>query len=468
VGLATVHLWGDEECRRVHEATLRVLGETGVEVLYEPALEYFVRAGAKVDGSRVRLDRRLVDDALASAPKSWPVKSRGRHEVLTLADGQVYFGTGSDCLYIADPDTGERRRATLEDIEGLSALCETLVNIDFVMSMGFPADLPPELEVLHQHVAMLKSTRKPLLITPRDGAQLARMKDMAGACGEEDSLIVYGMPSPPLMHDRFALTKIIESARLRMPLVYAPAPTAATTAPASVSAVVVVGNAEVLSGLVLHQLVAPGSPFVYGAGCDTFDMRTMINPYVSPEWLLGCQAGCDLAHFYGMPSFSYAAYSDSKSLDEQWTAEAGITAAAGALSRGTLLHDVGYLEAGMQTSYEAVVLGDELIRFAKYLLREIAVDDEALAVDEIAAVGPGGNHLGRPYTRRHYREFWTSSLFDKAAHDRWEAGGATTLKERVKRKVAEIRSAPPPFELDDKTSAQLESLLAAATADVAT
>ena len=195
---------------------------------------------------------------------------------------------------------------------------------------------------------MLKGTRKPLLITPRDGYQLAQMKEMAEVCGEGESLIVYAMPSPPLMHDEFALTKVIESAKLQMPLVYAPDPSAATTAPASVAAVVV-GNAEVLSGLVLHQSVNPGAPFVYGTGCDTLDMRTMINPYVSPEWSQGGQAGCDLARFYGLPSFSYAAFSDSKLLDEQWAAETAMTAIIGALSRGTLLHDVGYLEMGMQT-----------------------------------------------------------------------------------------------------------------------
>jgi len=459
VGLASIRLWNDEECQRVHEATLRVLHECGVEVKYEPALRLFAEAGARVDGTRVRLDRPVVEDALASAPRSWVVKSRNRGEVLALEDGNVYFGTGSDCLYIADPDTGERRRGTTEDVEGLSVLCESLPNIDFVMSMASPESVPPELEVLLQLVAMLKGTRKPLLITPRNGYQLAQMKEMAGLCGEGESLIVYAMPSPPLMHDEFALTKVIESARLQMPLVYAPDPSAATTAPASVSAAVVVGNAEVLSGLVLHQSVNPGAPFVYGTGCDTLDMRTMINPYVSPEWSQGGQAGCDLAHFYGLPSFSYAAFSDSKLLDEQWTAEAAMTAIIGSLSRGTLLHDVGYLEAGMMTAYEAIVFGDELVGFAKCLLREISTDDEALAVDEIIAVGPGGNHLARPYTRKHYRNFWVPSLFDKAAHDRWDANGGLTLGERVRSKTAELRRSERHFSLEDAVVDQLERLL---------
>ena len=353
----------------------------------------------------MRFDRRLIDEALASAPRRWPVASRGSDETLVLEDGRVYFGTGSDCLYVADPESGERRRGTLSDVEALAALCEALPNIDFVMSMVSPADVSPEHEVLAQQVALLKGTRKPLLITPRDGHQLARMKEMAAVCGRGDSLIVYAMPSPPLMHDEFALTKVMESAKLAMPLVYSPAPAASTSAPASVSAVAVVANAEVLSGLVLHQAVSPGAPFIYGTGCDIFDMRTMINPYVTPGWCQGGQAGCDLAHFYGLPSFSYAGFSDSKMLDEQWSAETALTAIVGGLSRGTLLHDVGYLESGLQTSFEAIVLGDELVGFVKSLLGEVSTDEQALAVDEIIAVGPGGNHLGRAYTRRHYRQF---------------------------------------------------------------
>ena len=394
----------------------------------------------------------------------WSVRSRGRDEVLELKDGNTYFGTGSDCLYVRDPDTGLRRRAVIEDVEALSQISEKLPNVDFVMSMGFPENLPPEVEVLSQHVAMLKGTRKPLLVVPRDGHMLAIMKDMAEVCGGGDSFIVYGMPSPPLMHDEFALSKIEACAELLIPLVYAPAPTAGTTAPASIGAVVVTGNAEVLSGLVLHQLVNPGAPFVYGAGCDTLDMRTMINPYVSPEWSMGCQAGRDLAHYYGLPSFSYGAYSDSKALDEQWAAETAMTAVMGALSRGTLLHDLGYLESGMQTSYESIVLGDELAGFAKACLREIAVDDEALAVDEIMSVGPGGNHLSRPYTRRHYRDFWVPTLLDKAPHDRWQSNGATSLKQRVQSRVAELRSEPRAFALDTDAEAALSGLLDAQVA----
>jgi trimethylamine--corrinoid protein Co-methyltransferase len=468
MGEARLTVWSEAECRRVHEATLELLGDTGVDVRYGPAIQLLRAAGATVDGRRVRLPARLVDEALAAAPREWLLKPRGGEtEPLVLRDGNVYYGTGSDVLYVRDPESGERRRALRADVEGMAALCEALPSIDFIMSMGLPEDAPREIDDLVQVVAMLRGTRKPLLVAPRDGSVLARMQAMAAACGEKESLAIYAMPSPPLMHDADALTKVVGCAELQIPLIYAPAPNMGATAPRSIAGAALVGNAETLSGLVLHQHVRTGAPFVYGVGCGAMDMRTMTDPYVSPDALLAQQVGTDMARYYGLPSFSYAGMSDSKLLDEQWSAEAALSMAYGSLSRATLLHDVGYLESGLQSSYESIVLGDELVGYARQFMREVPVDDHALALDEIRAAGPGGNHLGTKYTRRRHREFWTPALLDHAMHDRWAAEGGTTLGHRVRVRLAGLLAAERPFRLTAGQDARLEELLAEALADPA-
>ena len=224
----------------------------------------------------------------------------------------MYYGTGSDVLYVRDPESGERRRVRRADVEGMAALCEVLPNIDFIMSMGLPEDAPQGIDDLVQVVAMLRGTRKPLLVAPRDGSVLARMQEMAAACGEKESFGIYAMPSPPLMHDPDALTKVIGCAELLIPLIYAPAPNMGATGPRSITGAVLVGNAETLSGLVLHQHVNKGAPFVYGVGAGAMDMRTMTDPYLAPDALLAQQVGTDMARHYGLPSFSYAGMSDSK------------------------------------------------------------------------------------------------------------------------------------------------------------
>jgi trimethylamine---corrinoid protein Co-methyltransferase len=461
---AKLTVWDAEACGRVHTATLAVLAGTGVEVRHDPSLKMFRTLGARVEGTRVRLSSQLVEDALASAPRTWAVRSRGAHASLDLRDGPSYFGTGSDCLYTLDPSSGERRRVRLSDVTSMAALSEKLRGVDFVMSMGLPEDVPTGVDDVAPVAAMMAGTRKPLMVAPRDGSVLPAMQEMAAACGAADSLMIYAMPSPPLMHDRDALTKVVACARLGIPLVYAPAPSCGATAPMSVTGGAVLANAEVLSGLVLHQHVQAGAPFVYGAGLGALDMHTALEAYVVPESYLGLQVMCDLAHFYGLPSFSYAAVSDSKCLDEQWSLEAGVTAVLGALSAATLLHDVGYLESGLLSSHESIVLGEEMVGYARAFMRDVAVDDESLCVAEIDAVGPGGDFLRRRHTRAHLRDFWQATLLDHNVHERWQAGGATTLGGRVKEKTRLLLAEEPAFRLDDDAFRELERIVVAAGA----
>jgi len=462
---ASLTVWDDAACTRVHEATLEVLAQTGVAVRYDRGLELFRKLGARVDGDRVRLDKELVDQALRAAPQSWPLRSRGRDEVLDLTGGNTYFGTGSDCLYHQDLASGERRRVRLADVESMAALCEKLPEIDFVMSMGLPEDVPHAVDDLAPVAAMMSATRKPLLVAPRGGEVLDAMVEMAAACGEAQSLGIYAMPSPPLMHDGDALSKLIRCAELQIPLIYAPAPNCGSTAPRSLAAALVVGNAEVLSGLVLHQFVNPGAPFVYGVGAGAMDMSTGLEVYAMPEPFMAQQLGCDLARHYGLPSFSYAACSDSKCMDVQWAAEAAFTAIVGSLSRATLLHDVGYLESGLQSSHESIVYGNELVAWSRAFLAEMALDDDALAVDEIMAAGPGGNHLGSKYTGRHLHDFWHSRLLDHTVHDRWQSAGAKTMTERLRERTLELVEAPREFALDDAARGTIEAVLARVAAE---
>ena len=453
----------DRDAQRVHDATVRVLEEAGVEVLHEPTLALLREAGAIVDGTRVRIGATLVDAALESAARNWPLEGRAGAPGIELRQGRTYFGTGSDCLFIRDRKSEERRRVLLQDVETMAHLADRLPDLDFVMSMGLPGDVDMRVDDLAPVAAMLRGTSKPLIVAPKDGDAVDPILEMARAAGNEKSVCIYSMPAPPLMHDADAITKVVECAKRNVPLVYASAPSMGSTSPWSVAATLVVGNAEILSGLVVHQLVNPGAPFIYGTAFGVLDMALTVESYAAPEQLLTDHVGCELAEFYGLPSFYYGAVSDSKLLDPQWAAESAVTAMLGALSRGTLLHDVGYLESGMQSSHESIVLGDEVAGFARAILREMPFDDDGLAVDEILWAGPGGNHLSRKYTRKHYREMWRPSLFERATYDRWmEETGGKDLLTKIRERTEELLAEPRAEALDDATTARLDEIVAEA------
>jgi trimethylamine--corrinoid protein Co-methyltransferase len=458
---ARLTVWTDDECRRVHEATLSVLADPGVEVLSARARELLVAGGATVDGTRTRIPPHLVDEALASAPKSIVVKSRGGHEPLVLEQGRTYYGTGGDCIYTRDLESGERRRAQLADNRDLAALSERLADIDFVMSMAMAEDAPESLPGVAEFQALVQGTRKPLIVDPICGYEsLVALREMAAVAGEPESLVLYIMSTSPLSHSDSAIARVIGCAELGIPAIYSAGASMGFTAPVSRAAMVVQSNAEVLTGLVVGQLAKAGAPFIYGATAPAMSMKTTSIVYVSPEGMAMQQALTDLGRFYKLPSWTLGGCSDSNTLDGQWAAEAAQSLTLAALTGGTLVHDVGYLESGLQSSHESIVFADELIGYTRAYLAGAPLDDLEMGVAEIRAVGPRGDHLARRFTRTHFRELWQPTVIDQWVHDHWEAAGGNTLLDRLTERARELREQPPLFTLDPSVVEKLDAIVA--------
>lgn len=451
----------EEGYERLHEASLHILESVGVEVRDARGRELFARAGAAVDGPRVRVPRRLVRQAIESLPASFVLRGRAADGSLDLGIrlGRRYFGNGTDCLYVLDPLTGERRRAVVDDVETIAGGCELLPQIDFVMSGVLPADAPLAAVDLAQFAAMLKGTRKPIVISSAEpGTSVPAMVEMAALAGAADSFACLAMTNPPLVLDAACVGKALVCADLGVPFICGPGNQMGATGPASVAGSLAVGHAETLAALVVHQLARPGSPAVYGAGAaSVLDMRTMVDLWGTPEGVLADAVSCHLAARLGLPCWSFAGTSESKVLDGQWSAETAVTLLLASLTEATLLHDVGEFEAGVQNALDSVILGDELIGYVRRLLAGIEVSDQTLQYDDIAAVGPGGDFLARPYTRAHHRGMWRSRLFDSGTHTQWRERGGTTLRERLRERTIELMRAREPV-LDEGVARAIDRL----------
>ena len=192
------------------------------------------------------------------------------------------------------------------------------------------------------------------------------------------------------------------------------------------------------------------------------DMRSAQICYGSPEFQLTKAAIAQLGRWYGIPTWGYAGCSDAKVLDEQAAVEALLSVMMAQFSGANLIHDVGYMESGLTTSFEMIVLTDELVAMTNQLMNGIDVDQETLMLDEIHSVGPGGHFMDTDQTLSRFRNFWYPGLLDRGRREQWLAAGATTLGQRLNTRVKQILKEHRPKPLQAEGKQRIQEILAQA------
>ncbi len=461
-------LLSETQLERLHYAALELLRKTGIRFYHPEALDLLGDAGAFIsDSNLVRFPARLVEEALAGVPPRIIMCDREGEPAVFLEGARVNFGTGSDCLNFLDYRTGEHRKFTRSDIIEGYRLCDALPNIHFVMSIGLPADVDPQLTYDVQMALMLEHTSKPLVFVTNDKASCQRAIDMAAAAAggydqlrEQQHILLYSEPSSPLQQSETAVDKLLLMAEYELPVVHSPGPLMGGTAPITMAAGLTMSLAEILSALVVHQLKNPGAPFVFGAGLHHMDMKAAQICYASPEFQLTKAAVAELGRWYGIPTWGYAGCSDAKVMDEQAAAEAMLSIVMAKLTGANLIHDVGYMESGLTGSYEMIVLSDELIGLADHLMKGIEVSEETLLLDELDKIGPGGHFLNTKTTHEHFRNFWYPGLLSREIRESWVADGELTLGDRLTARVKKIIDEHQPEPLDPGAREHIEDILA--------
>ncbi|HEX9115761.1 MAG TPA: trimethylamine methyltransferase family protein [Anaerolineae bacterium] len=428
-----------EQVEAIHHASLDILSRTGIVMKNEAARRLLLDAGAWEAGERLRLPPHLITDAIAAAPSRIPLHNRLGELTMPLEAGRVFFGAGSDCPYTIDLETGERRAPVVADLRRIAALCDSLEQIDFVMSMGVACDVPPLDHYLHSFIAMVSNSVKPIVYTANGRADMEDIYRIACAVagGEErlrerPFLLHYAEPISPLLYPDESVDKLLFCAEKGIPVTYCPSPNTGGGGPITLAGALALGNAECLAGLVLAQLVRRGTPFLYGMNTAALDMRSAIVSYGSPEWALGMPAWADIARYYGLPVWGYAGATDSKVVDAQAGIEASITIMSAFLARTNLNHDVGYIEYGSTSSMEMVVVADEIIREMRFIMGGVEVSERTLAREAIDRVRPGGGFLADEHTLSSWKwAQWRPVLMDRQRYDRWQATGSQDMTTRA-------------------------------------
>ncbi|MEW6261487.1 MAG: trimethylamine methyltransferase family protein [Thermodesulfobacteriota bacterium] len=458
----------EEQKEEIHLASLEILERTGILVQEDEAVRLLSKAGCYVkDGNRVFIPAPVLEEAIRSVPKRIAISNRLKERVMFLEDRKSYFGTGSDTPNVLDIAGGEHRKAVLNDVRNAAQICDSVKNIDFVMSMALADDVPASLADRYQFEAMVSHTTKPIMFTAwnRRGLEDIYHMAIAVAGGEENLrrnpfLIHYSEPIAPLVHPKDSLQKLLFCAEKHIPVEYHSISMAGATAPATLMGSFVQANARMLSGLVIHQLKQRGAPLIVQSPIICLDMRTTLMPYFGPDWCLGALLTKEMALYYEIPTFGKAGATDAKVLDQQAGIEIGMSILLEGLVGNNLIHDIGYLENGLTSSLASIVICDEVISHVRRFLRGIDLSPDHMAISLIDQVGPQGNYLALEHTFKFYRkEGWFSKLIDHERRGKWlELGSKTMLQkaEETAKKIIESHEAPP---LSPEVKRELEVVL---------
>ena len=445
----------DDELEAIHEASLRVLAETGIDFLDETARRQLVDVGCRVDGDRVRFDPDLVMHLVSTAPAEFtmhaPSPARNLHmggDVLTftsVASPPFVTGLGRD-----------RRDGNRDDYRNLIKLGQVLNAVHTVAGYPVePMDLHPSVRHLYAtHDMLTLSDKVPFVYSLSrqrnlDAIEMTRIARGADhdAMDVEPSLYSVINASTPLRYDTVMLHGIQEMSARNQCIVITPFTLAGAMAPVTVAGALVLQNAEALAGIAYTQVVRAGAPVIYGGFTSNVDMRSGAPAFGTPEYWKACLIGGQLARRYRVP-YRSSNVNASNSVDAQ-SAYESVIALWGAVMGGVnlLLHGAGWLEGGLLASYEKMVIDADLLNMVTAMLEPVVIDDAALAVEAIAEVGPAGHFFGIQHTQDRYAtEHFQPMVSSWANFETWDEGGRIEAHQRAEalaRTLVDAHQEPP-------------------------
>jgi trimethylamine--corrinoid protein Co-methyltransferase len=460
----------NKQIKKIYQAALECLQRTGVKILNAKARKLLTAAGARADKSRIRIPRHIVEDALATVPRSFKIWSRDQANYIQIEPGSKLFGPGPTCTYFIDPQTGQRRKARQEDPADTARVCQELENIDYVMSLGLVDDVTPTLAPVYEFAGMITHTLKPVLAW---GFDLNHLKDIhrialtfldgEAKFRQRPNFGFFSTFQAPLIQTDKDLANCLWATAHGIPVIYLGGGIAGITAPITGAGLLVILLANALSGLTILQLNQAGAPVCIGGMPLPMDLRTARPVYGGPEISLYSAACSEILRSLGVPYMGTAGASEAKLPDQQAAIESTMQTVLSSLSGAAMVHDVGFLDCADTGSLEMLVINDEIIAMTKRVMRGIEVNDDTLMLDLIDEVGPGGEFASAVETARRCRqEIYNSKLMDREPWDAWKQNGGQTMLDRVRQRLDHILNNSQPLSVPEKATKKIQAILAKA------
>jgi trimethylamine--corrinoid protein Co-methyltransferase len=460
---------------RLHDASMRILSEFGIDFYDAEVRAILQDHGADVRGDTVFFDEALILKYVGMAPHQFTQLARNPAHNLQFGGNQVVFAPVYGPPFVQDRDGG-RREATLVDFENFVKLANST---PYIHHQGGTIVEPTDEPVSTRHLDMLFSHVKygdkafmgSVTSGPNaaDSVAVAEIVFGADVIRENPALLSLINVSSPRRYDERMLAAIKVYARARQALIITPFILAGAMGPTTIAGTVAQLNAEALAGIALCQMIEPGTPVVYGSFLSTIDLQSGSPTFGTPESQLGLYASAQLARRYGLPFRGGGMFASSKLPDAQAGYESVMVMQPTILARTNfVLHAAGWLENGLVAGYEKFVLDCEILGMLHIWAKGIDLSDESMAFDAIAEVPPGGHYLGTAHTMRHFRDaFYRAELFDYNSAEQWELNGAEDSYTRASHKVKQLLAGYQPPALDPSLEAALRDFIVRRKAAIA-
>ncbi|HEY5388617.1 MAG TPA: trimethylamine methyltransferase family protein, partial [Thermoleophilia bacterium] len=390
------------ELDAIHAATMRLLEQVGVAFPNREAQGLLAAAGALVNAATgvVKIPAELVEGALATAPRDILLAGRDPACDVRCSGADTYLTLDGTGAYTLDHRTGERRASTMQDLADATRVADASPEIGIVWNVVSAADAPANTQVLDELLACVANTGKHVQGEVQRAEEVPYVMDILAAAAdggrwdpERPIFSIVYCPVPPLQHEPEMLGAAMALAREGVPMCIYSMGLAGATAPVTLAGAVMQANAEILSSIVLFQLVRPGLPCIYVADTGVLDMRAGIYTAASPESILITHAMVGLARRYDLPVMATGLTGDANGFSMMSGSDAGMTALTSMLMEPDLLVGAGMLDGAQMLSLPKILLDCELFRQCRRVRAGLIVDDDHLMTDVVADVGPGGHFL---------------------------------------------------------------------------
>ena len=425
-----------EDLQKVHDATMKLMGVTGIVFNEDEALDIFRQNGFKVEASTVYFTEEQVMKAVAQAPERITIRARNPEKSVIFGGDDFIMLPGYGAPFVADLE-GNQKSATLEDYKTFCKLIQTSPYLDMLgFMMVEPHDIPADTGHLDMLLANLTFSDLPTMgctvdrQATKDTLEMLAMAFGGGNALEGDPVCAGLINSlSPLRYSSEMAGCLIELVRGGQVALIAAMVMAGASGPVTLPGVMTLQNAEILAGVALAQLAKPGAAVIYGSTSSATDMRTGGPTIGSPELLQMISATAQMARFYGLPSRSGGCLTDSHVLDYQSGSESGL-AISTAVRNGVnfILHSAGIVGTYIAMSFHKYLVDEEVCGVVKRLVRPMEITDENIGLKVIEEVGPGGHYLTHPKTFQLCRtEFYMSKLHARMAHQTWQDQGSKSM-----------------------------------------